>query len=129
MYQEGIELFDAGFYWEAHEAWEGVWHHLGRTSPRALWVKALIKIAAAGVKMRQGTARGVDSHLDGAIRILQALENSDEVPPVQGLLELVHATNRKGGAPHDDGRSGGRVVFSTSLRSCLPALGKEFFSA
>src|SRR6266496_2854246 len=29
-YQYGIDLFNHGYYWEAHEAWEGLWHACGR---------------------------------------------------------------------------------------------------
>jgi len=28
-----VDLFNGGWYWEAHEAWEGFWHALGRTTP------------------------------------------------------------------------------------------------
>lgn len=28
-----LDLFNAGYSWEAHEAWEGFWHALGRTTP------------------------------------------------------------------------------------------------
>jgi hypothetical protein len=57
-----IDLFHHGYYWEAHEGWEALWHAAGRTGPIAELLKALIKLAAAGVKMREGIADGVRSH-------------------------------------------------------------------
>lgn len=57
-----IDLFHHGYYWEAHEGWEALWHAAGRKGPIAELLKALIKLAAAGVKMRQGVAEGVRSH-------------------------------------------------------------------
>ena len=51
-YRSGIELFNAGYYWEAHEVWEGLWHAAGRSGDLADFFKALIKLAAAGVKLR-----------------------------------------------------------------------------
>src|SRR6187431_1455741 len=42
-YRYGVDLFNHGFYWEAHEAWETLWHAAGRRGPIALWLKALIK--------------------------------------------------------------------------------------
>ncbi len=30
-----LDLFNAGFYWEAHEAWEHFWNAFGRMSPEA----------------------------------------------------------------------------------------------
>jgi hypothetical protein len=58
----GVELFNAGYYWEAHEAWEGLWHAYGRRGRAADVVKALIKLAAAGVKVREGREQGVRTH-------------------------------------------------------------------
>jgi predicted metal-dependent hydrolase len=58
----GIELFNAGYYWEAHEAWEALWHSYGRKGARADVVKALIKLAAAGVKVRERQEHGVRTH-------------------------------------------------------------------
>ena len=30
IYLYAIDLFNHGFYWEAHEAWEALWHAAGR---------------------------------------------------------------------------------------------------
>src|SRR5712692_7985241 len=49
-YLYGIDLFNHGYYWEAHEVWEGLWHACGRTGRTAAFLKGLIKLAAAGVK-------------------------------------------------------------------------------
>lgn len=64
----GVDLFNAGFYWEAHEIWEGLWIAAGRTGTTADFLKGLIKLAAAGVKSREGMATGVQRH---AIRARQ----------------------------------------------------------
>ncbi|MCX7422423.1 MAG: DUF309 domain-containing protein [Planctomycetia bacterium] len=61
-YLRGIELFNHGYYWEAHEVWESLWHAAGRAGPIADFLKALIKLAAAGVKVREGNAVGVKAH-------------------------------------------------------------------
>lgn len=57
-----VDLFNFGYYWEAHEAWEVIWHAFGRHGTEADFVKALIKLAAAGVKAREGNAAGVQRH-------------------------------------------------------------------
>jgi len=57
-----LELFNEGFYWEAHEAWESFWHALGRTTPEAQFVQGLIHLAAAAVKIREGKPNGVARH-------------------------------------------------------------------
>lgn len=62
-YLWGRRLFQAGYYWEAHEAWEGLWYALGRSGPRADLVKGLIKLAAAAVKLREHNRDGLHRHL------------------------------------------------------------------
>jgi hypothetical protein len=57
-----LDLFNEGFYWEAHEAWEGFWLALGRTTPDARVVQGLIHLAAAAVKIREPRPAGVARH-------------------------------------------------------------------
>ncbi len=76
-YLYAIDLFNHGFYWEAHEAWEGLWHAAGRTGPTADFLKGLIKLAAAGVKAREGRAAGVRTHAQRAVELLQIAQQSE----------------------------------------------------
>lgn len=62
LYLNGFKLFNAGYYWEAHEVWESLWHAHGRRGPIADLLKGLIKLAAAGVKVRQGQPHGIATH-------------------------------------------------------------------
>ncbi|MEO1497182.1 MAG: DUF309 domain-containing protein [Planctomycetota bacterium] len=66
-----VDLFNAGFWWEAHEAWEALWIAAGRRGPEADCLKAFIKLAAAGVKQREGRDAVVRRH---AARCLDLLE-------------------------------------------------------
>jgi predicted metal-dependent hydrolase len=61
-YLYGLDLFNYGYYWEAHETWEQVWHAAGRKGPLADFIKGLIKLAAAGVKARERRPEGVRRH-------------------------------------------------------------------
>src|SRR5579872_3803933 len=72
-YLWGIDLFNNGFYWEAHESWEAVWKAAGRTGTAAQFCQALIKFAAAGVKAREGNAQGVKRHTVRAKQLLEAV--------------------------------------------------------
>lgn len=67
----GAQLFDAGFYWESHEAWEHLWLGKGRTTPEALTVKGLIKLAAAGVKCLEQNVTGAKRHATRAHTLLR----------------------------------------------------------
>lgn len=61
-YTRGVELYNRGFYWEAHEVWENPWRDCGRKGPIADFFKGLIQLAAAGVKVREGQVEGVRNH-------------------------------------------------------------------
>jgi predicted metal-dependent hydrolase len=61
-YLYGIDLFNHGYYWEAHEAWESLWRHCGCKGTTADFLKALIHLAAAGVKHLVGIPAGLKSH-------------------------------------------------------------------
>jgi uncharacterized protein len=76
VYLYAIDLFNHGFYWEAHEAWEALWHAAGRSGPTADFLKALIKLAAAGVKLREGRAAGVKQHAERAAELFHCAGSS-----------------------------------------------------
>ena len=65
------DLFNHGYYWEAHEAWESLWHACGRTGTAADFLKGLIKLAAAGVKAREGRTGGVRRHASRALELFR----------------------------------------------------------
>jgi hypothetical protein len=75
-YLYAADLFNHGFYWEAHEAWESLWHAAGRSGVVATWLKALIKLAAAGVKAREGNSAGVARHASRARELLAEMADS-----------------------------------------------------
>lgn len=49
----GQDLFNYGSYWEAHEAWVGLWQVADGGTLRAM-LKGLILLSVAGVKIREG---------------------------------------------------------------------------
>jgi hypothetical protein len=72
-YLHGLDLFNRGYYWEAHETWERLWHACGRAGPTADFFKGLIKLTAAGVKAREGRPEGVRSHARRAAELFRRL--------------------------------------------------------
>jgi predicted metal-dependent hydrolase len=74
-YLFGIDLFNHGYYWEAHEVWEGLWHACGRSGQTGRFLKGLIHLAAAGVKVRQGIPQGVKSHARRAAELFRQTAN------------------------------------------------------
>jgi hypothetical protein len=75
-YLDAVDLFNHGYYWESHEAWESLWHVAGRRGCVADWLKALIKLAAAAVKAREGNAVGVVRHAQRAAALVAAVRAS-----------------------------------------------------
>jgi uncharacterized protein len=61
-YLWAVDLYNAGYFWEAHEAWEGLWRQAGPGPDREL-LQALIQLAAAAVQLRRGRP-------DGAARLI-----------------------------------------------------------
>ena len=82
-YLFGFDLFNAGYYWEAHEAWEACWHAVGRKGRAADLLKGLIRLAACGVKAREDRLDGVASHAAAAARLFRAV--AETKPALLGL--------------------------------------------
>lgn len=84
-YLWACELFNHGYYWEAHEAWETLWHAAGRTGPTAELLQGLIKLAAAGVKVREGRTTGVQRHATRAIELFSKVRGQVQSSRYLGL--------------------------------------------
>ena len=55
--RQGIDLFNSGRYWDAHEAWEHVWMP-DRKGPDAGFYKGLIQVAAGCLHYGRRNRRG-----------------------------------------------------------------------
>lgn len=52
----GVDLYNYGYLWEAHEAWEPLWQAAALGSPERDFVQGLIQCAAACLKVSAGQA-------------------------------------------------------------------------
>lgn len=59
FFREGIDLFNAGEFFEAHEIWEDAWHLA--SGPRKSFYQGLIQCAVTLEHVRRGNPRGVRS--------------------------------------------------------------------
>jgi len=107
----GVELFNAGYYWEAHVVWEELWHAAGRRGPTADVLRALIKLAAAGVKVREGRENGVRSHCGRAALLFASAAEQAGVFQLGLNLHLWALRSRElaQNPPRDPGPSGAPV--------------------
>ena len=69
-YLYGFVLYRGGFFWEAHEVWEAVWHGCRPNAPERCLVQALIQLANAALKVRMGKDNAVRRLLRDAQRLV-----------------------------------------------------------
>lgn len=53
-YLYGCDLYNRGFWWEAHEAWEAVWQLADKESPERAGLQGLIQLANCHLKLHMG---------------------------------------------------------------------------
>jgi hypothetical protein len=88
----GCQLFEAGFYWEAHEAWEPVWHAARPNSAAALLIQAAIALANAALKIRMQQPRAARRLTSRAHSLLAGCPPAAELEKLQPdrLTELAN---------------------------------------
>src|ERR1700719_4095251 len=69
----GLDLFNHGYYWEAHEAWEGLWRVADRDGTLRMFFKGLILLSAAGVKIRERKNAAAARHAMRAAALFRQL--------------------------------------------------------
>jgi hypothetical protein len=70
----GMDLFNHGYYWEAHEAWEALWRATPKGTPERDLLHGLILLAAAGVKLREGKLAAACKHGSRAASFFRAAD-------------------------------------------------------
>lgn len=89
-YLYAFDLFNHGFYWESHVWWEELWHLAGRKGDLADLLKALIKLAAAGVKINLEQPEPSIGHINRGLELFENLyQTNDEVFYGVNLHELI----------------------------------------
>ena len=90
-YLWGVDLWNHGFPWEAHEAWEGPWRAATDDRHREL-LRGLIQCAAARVQRAAGKSEGAATLLARGLSRLRAVGTE----PCMGITadELAHRLER-----------------------------------
>ena len=87
LFGEGVDLYHAGFLWEAHVVWEGLWRATDDVGERDFY-QGLIQLAAALIQVQVG-------HERGAAKLLAAArERLARAPAMHGLDGLARALDR-----------------------------------
>jgi predicted metal-dependent hydrolase len=67
--RHGVALFNAGEFWESHEAWEKIWQR--HAEPWRYFIQGLIQAAAAHHQWRRGIRHGAIKHLKNSLAKLE----------------------------------------------------------
>ncbi len=93
--QRGIDLFNRGLFWEAHEAWEEAWTP-DRRGPDRGFYKGLIQVAAGCLHYRRHNRRGAVNKWRGGAEYLRPylpryhdVELSPLLESVEGFLDAM----------------------------------------
>lgn len=93
--QAGLEAYDRGDYFEAHELMEPAWMGSDDPAERSL-IQGLIKLAAADVHGVRGNPRGIARNLEGARdRLREALAAEADAGVDLDLPVLLDAIDRR----------------------------------
>jgi hypothetical protein len=72
-YRYAIDLFNHGYWWEAHEGLEELWRAAGRGTPLGTFLQGLIQISAALLKNAVGSRSAAQSLArSGRARLLRS---------------------------------------------------------
>jgi hypothetical protein len=101
-YLRGLDFFNRGWWWEAHESWESLWHVVqGRDEAQHELLKGLIQLAACALNRERGHDEGAARLLDTALAALSRAETAASAAALCGLdLNAVASDARRAlGAP------------------------------
>jgi hypothetical protein len=74
-YLWGIDLYNNGYAWEAHEAWEGLWRAAKHDDTQATFLQGLIQCAAARVKTSMSDAQAAQRLLERGLSRLSRIRD------------------------------------------------------
>ena len=91
-----MDYFNHGYYWEAHDEWDRLWRVSGPDSTVGRFLKGLIKLSSAGIKVRENSIHGVRRHAASAGEVFAdvAADATEERFCGLKLTELQFAADR-----------------------------------
>ena len=68
-----LDLFNYGYFWESHVYFEALWNTHKRQGSVADFLKAMIKLGAAGIKLKINEPKNASDHLERAKELIQSV--------------------------------------------------------
>jgi predicted metal-dependent hydrolase len=91
---EGVALFNAGHWYEAHEVWEEAWRR--ESGARRGLLQGLIQVAAGWLKHEEGRTEGARTLFTRALERLEPLPSTCEGVDVGLLVSQVRQWSQDG---------------------------------
>ncbi|MDZ4688255.1 MAG: DUF309 domain-containing protein [Planctomycetaceae bacterium] len=111
-YLLALDYFNYGFYWESHEEWERLLRGTGPDGLPGKFLKGLVKLSAAGVKVREHSIHGVRRHAASAGEVFAdvAAEVGDEYYCGLQFTLLQFAADRAAQLSYSNKFSSGKAI-------------------
>ncbi|MGH7255066.1 MAG: DUF309 domain-containing protein [Nitrospirales bacterium] len=90
-YLRGIDLYNFGYWWESHEAFEALWQAAGRGTLPGRFFQGLIHIAAANLKRATGELEPADRLRQGGVARLRQVPSRYMGMAVEPFILAVEA--------------------------------------
>lgn len=94
VYLYGIDLYNYAYWWECHEALEGLWHLTGHTGTEAQFLQGIIQVAAANLRRHVGSPAGAQRLGREAVDRLASVSPSPymglDLPPFIAAVKAYH---------------------------------------
>jgi len=93
VYLHGVDLYNFAYWWECHEALEGLWHLTGHQGVEAQFLQGIIQAAAANLKRHMDQLVGARRLGREAVQRLASVGRRDFMglelgPFIRGLNDL-----------------------------------------
>lgn len=93
VYLHGIDLYNHAYWWECHEALEGLWHLTGHQGTEAAFLQGVIQAAAAHLQRHLGSTTGARRLGRDAVERLASVPTpymGVDLPPFVQALRALH---------------------------------------
>lgn len=103
VYLHGVDLYNFAYWWECHEALEGLWHLTGHRGVEASFLQGLIQAAAANLKRHMGSFDGARRLGREAVARLQGVDATSfmglHLPPFIRAVQALHVDESSAAIP------------------------------
>jgi predicted metal-dependent hydrolase len=95
-YLYGVDLYNHGYWWEAHESWEGLWQLTDKSGVQGQFLQGLIQCSACHLKWHMHQLDGVERLRASSSTYLQFVIARSETSRYMGLDVLQYLLNFEG---------------------------------